>query len=169
MNNAFFEIPIPVNEPVKDYKNGSQEKKELLDTLNNMKENTIDIPMIIDGKEITTNNKIKILAPHDHNLHIGNFFEGDKSHVESAINAALKAKKKWAAMSWQSRASIFLKAAELLKGPYRSKINASTMLGQSKNVFQAEIDAACELIDFFKFNAEYVTQLYQEQPEVYSY
>ena len=156
MNNAFFEVPIPINEPVKDYLNGSQEKEELLNTLNEMKNKIIDIPMIIDGKEITTDNKIKITAPHDHKLHIGNFYEGDKSHVKLAIDAALKAKKKWSAMSWQSRASIFLKAAELLAGPYRSKINASTMLGQSKNVFQAEIDAACEFIDFLNFNASYM-------------
>ena len=165
MNNAFFEVPIPINEPVKDYVNGSQEKEELLNTLNEMKNKIIDIPMIIDGKEITTDNKIKITAPHDHNLHIGNFYEGDKSHVKLAIDAALKAKKEWSAMSWQSRASIFLKAAELLAGPYRSKINASTMLGQSKNVFQAEIDAACEFIDFLNFNASYMEEIYKNQPE----
>ena len=165
MNNAFFEIPIPINEPVKEYRNGSPEKKELLTTLNKMRSETIDIPMIIDGKEITTNKKIKITSPHDHNLHLGNFYEGDKSHVKLAIDAALKAKKKWGAMSWQSRASIFLKAAELLAGPYRSKINASTMLGQSKNVFQAEIDAACEFIDFLKFNASYMEEIYKNQPE----
>ena len=165
MNNAFFEVPIPINEPIKDYVNGSQEKEELLNTLNEMKNKIIDIPMIIDGKEITTDNKIKITAPHDHNLHIGNFYEGDKSHVKLAIDAALKAKKEWSAMSWQSRASIFLKAAELLAGPYRSKINASTMLGQSKNVFQAEIDAACEFIDFLNFNASYMEEIYKNQPE----
>lgn len=165
MNNAFFEVPVPINEPVKDYTNGSQEKKELINTLNEMKNKVIDIPMIIDGKEITTNNKIKITAPHDHSLHIGNFYEGNKSHVKLAIDAATKAKKEWASMPWQSRASIFLKAAELLAGPYRSKINASTMLGQSKNVYQAEIDAACEFIDFLNFNASYMEEIYKNQPE----
>ena len=165
MNNAFFEVPIPINEPVKDYVEGSQEKEELLNTLNEMKNKIIDIPMIIDGKEITTDNKIKITAPHDHNLHIGNFYEGDKSHVKLAIDAALKAKKEWSAMSWQSRASIFLKAAELLAGPYRSKINASTMLAQSKTAHQAEIDSACELIDFLNFNASYMEEIYKNQPE----
>ena len=108
MNNAFFEVPIPINEPVKDYVNGSQEKEELLNTLNEMKNKIIDRPMIIDGKEITTDNKIKITAPHDHNLHIGNFYEGDKSHVKLAIDAALKAKKEWSAMSWQSLSLIHI-------------------------------------------------------------
>ena len=165
MNNAFFEVPMPINEPILNYTPGSKEKKELLDTIKEFKSNPIDIPMYINGKEITTNNKIKITAPHNHKLILGHFNEGDKSHVIKAINSAMSAKKEWAEMSWQNRASIFLKAADLIAGPYRAKINASTMLGQSKNVFQAEVDAACEFIDFLKFNASYMEEIYKNQPE----
>ena len=165
MSNAFFEIPIPINEPVKEFRDGSIEKKELLNTIQEMKKNQVDIPMIINGKEVKTSKKIEIRAPHNHKLKLGTFNEGDESHVKMAIDAALKAKKEWGSMSWQSRASIFLKAAELIAGPYRSKINGSTMLGQSKNVFQAEIDAACEFIDFLNFNASYMEEIYKNQPE----
>ena len=165
MNNAFFEIPVPINEPIKDYKSGSIERKELIETINHMKKNPVDIPMYIGDKKIKTQNKIEISAPHNHKLHLGTFNEGDASHVKMAIESAMKAKNEWASMSWQSRASIFLKAAELIAGPYRSKINASTMLGQSKNIFQAEIDAACEFIDFLNFNASYMEEIYKNQPE----
>ena len=165
MSNAFFEVPVPINEPLKDYIDGSKEKKELLDTISSMKKNIVDIPMIIGGEEIRTRKKINIQCPHNHNLELGTFSEGDSTHVNMAIDAALKAKKEWSSMSWQSRASIFLKAAELIAGPYRSKINASTMLGQSKNVFQAEVDAACEFIDFLNFNASYMEDIYKNQPE----
>ena len=165
MNNAFFEIPVPINEPIKDYKSGSIERKELIETINYMKKNPVDIPMYIGDKKIKTQNKIEISAPHNHKLHLGTFNEGDASHVKMAIESAMKAKNEWASMSWQSRASIFLKAAELIAGPYRSKINASTMLGQSKNIFQAEIDAACEFIDFLNFNASYMEEIYKNQPE----
>tara|TARA_Y100000816_G_scaffold292193_1_gene286322 strand:+ start:1038 stop:2663 length:1626 start_codon:yes stop_codon:yes gene_type:complete len=165
MNNSFFEIPVPINEPIKDYRADSIERKELIKTLNYMKKNPVDIPMYIGNKKIKTQNKIKISAPHNHKLHLGTFSEGDASHVKMAIESAISAKKKWASMSWQSRASIFLKAAELIAGPYRSKINASTMLGQSKNIFQAEIDAACEFIDFLNFNASYMEEIYKNQPE----
>ena len=165
MNNAFFEIPVPINEPIKDYKSGSIERKELIETINYMKKNPVDIPMYIGDKTIKTQNKIEISAPHNHKLHLGTFNEGDASHVKMAIESAMKAKNEWASMSWQSRASIFLKAAELIAGPYRSKINASTMLGQSKNIFQAEIDAACEFIDFLNFNASYMEEIYKNQPE----
>ena len=165
MNNAFFEIPVPINEPIKDYKSGSIERKELIKTINYMKKNPVDIPMYIGDKKIKTQNKIEISAPHNHKLHLGTFNEGDASHVKMAIESAMKAKNEWASMSWQSRASIFLKAAELIAGPYRSKINASTMLGQSKNIFQAEIDAACEFIDFLNFNASYMEEIYKNQPE----
>lgn len=165
MNNSFFEIPVPINEPIKDYRADSIERKELIKTLNYMKKNPVDIPMYIGNKKIKTQNKIKISAPHNHKLHLGTFSEGDASHVKMAIESAMSAKKKWASMSWQSRASIFLKAAELIAGPYRSKINASTMLGQSKNIFQAEIDAACEFIDFLNFNASYMEEIYKNQPE----
>ena len=165
MSNAFFEVPIPINEPLKDYIDGSKEKKELLDTISSMKKNIVDIPMIIGGEEIRTRKKINIQCPHNHNLELGTFSEGDSTHVNMAIDSALKAKKEWSSMSWQSRASIFLKAAELIAGPYRSKINASTMLGQSKNIFQAEVDAACEFIDFLNFNASYMEDIYKNQPE----
>ena len=165
MNNAFFEIPVPINEPIKDYKSGSVERKELIETINYMKKNPVDIPMYIGNKKVITENKIKISAPHNHNLYLGTFNEGDASHVKMAIESAIHAKKEWASMPWQSRASIFLKAAELIAGPYRSKINASTMLGQSKNIFQAEIDAACEFIDFLNFNASYMEEIYKNQPE----
>ena len=165
MSNAFFEVPIPINEPVKDYIDGSHEKKELIETISSMKKNKVDIPMIIGGKDIRTSKKINIKSPHNHELELGTFSEGDSSHVNMAIDAALNAKKEWSAMSWQSRASIFLKAAELIAGPYRSKINATTMLGQSKNIFQAEVDAACEFIDFLNFNASYMEEIYKNQPE----
>ena len=165
MSNAFFEVPVPINEPIKDYIDGSQEKKELLDTISSMKKNIVDIPMIIGGEEIRTRNKINIQCPHNHQLKLGTFSEGDSTHVNMAIDAASKAKQEWSSMPWQSRASIFLKAAELIAGPYRSKINASTMLGQSKNVFQAEVDAACEFIDFLNFNASYMEDIYKNQPE----
>lgn len=165
MNNAFFEVPMPINEPLLDYTPGSKEKKELLSTINEFKNKSIDIPMYIGGEKITTNNKIKITAPHNHKLVLGHFNEGDKSHVIKAIDSAMNAKKEWAEMSWQNRASIFLKAADLIAGPYRAKINASTMLGQSKNVYQAEVDAACEFIDFLKFNASYMEDIFKNQPE----
>ena len=165
MNNAFFEVPMPINEPILNYTPGSKEKKELLDTIKEFKSKPKDIPMYINGEEIKTNNKIKITAPHNHKLILGHFNEGDESHVVKAIDSAMNAKKEWAEMSWQNRASIFLKAADLIAGPYRAKINASTMLGQSKNIFQAEVDAACEFIDFLKFNASYMEDIYKNQPE----
>jgi len=165
MSNAFYNVPVPVNEPVKSYAPGSPERAELKKVLAEYKKKQVDIPMYIGGEEVRTGNKIEINPPHDHKHVLGYFHEGDASHVEQAIKAALNARKKWAEMSWEHRASIFLKAADLLAGPYRAKINATTMLGQSKNAFQAEIDAACEFIDFLKFNVKYMTDIYKEQPE----
>ena len=165
MSNAFFNVPIAINEPVKNYSKGSAELSEVLDEYNNMYSKHIDIPMYIGEKKVYTNNKRKLSPPHDHNHVVGTSNYGDKQHVQDAIEAALKAKKSWQKLSWQSRAAIFLKAADLLAGPYRAKLNAATMIAQSKNVMQAEIDAACELIDFFRFNVQYMTQLYKEQPE----
>ena len=165
MSNAFFNVPIAINEPVKNYSKGSTELNEVLDEYNNMYSKKIDIPMYIGEKKIYTNNKRNLSPPHDHNHVVGTSNYGDKKHVLDAIEAALKAKKSWQKLSWQSRAAIFLKAADLLAGPYRAKLNAATMIAQSKNVMQAEIDAACELIDFFRFNVQYMTQLYKEQPE----
>ena len=165
MSKGVFNVPIATNEPVMSYEPGSHEREELLNTYKAMYSSRIDVPLYIGGKEITTSTKKDITPPHDHKHVLGQYSIGTAEHVNQAIDAALTAREKWAAMPWHQRVSIFLKAAELLAGPFRAKINASTMLAQSKNVFQAEIDAACELIDFFKFNAEYVTQLYGEQPE----
>lgn len=165
MPKGIYNIPHPKNEPVKSYAPGSPEKAELKKTLKEFRSQEMDIPMYIGGEEVKTGNKIALNPPHDHKHVLGHFHEGDKSHVEQAINAAMGAKEAWANMAWEQRASIFLKAADLLAGPYRAKINASTMLGQSKNAFQAEIDAACEFIDFLRFNAYYMSQIYGEQPE----
>lgn len=165
MANAFFKVPTPVNEPVKSYAPGSKERAELKAQLAVYKATQTDVPMIINGKEVHTNNKISMHPPHEHKHVLGHYSKGDASHVQMAIDAALAAKDAWENTSWEHRAAIFLKAAELLAGPYRAKINAATMLAQSKNAYQAEIDAACELIDFFRCNVQYMTQLYTEQPD----
>ena len=164
MSNGVYNVPTPSNEAVKSYKKGSPEREELMKMYDLMNTSKINIPLYIGGEEIETNNKKDINPPHDHKHILGQFSLGDKKHIESAIENGLAAKEKWSNLHWQQRVAIFLKAAELLAGPYRAKINAATMLAQSKNVFQAEIDAACELIDFLKFNAAYVTQIYSEQP-----
>ena len=165
MSKGVFNVPIATNEPVLSYAPGTPEREEVLATYNSMYNSKIDVPMYIGSEKIMTDNTSNINPPHDHQHVIGQFSYGEESHVKKAIDAALESREAWANMPWEQRVSIFLKAAELLAGPFRARINAATMLAQSKNVFQAEIDAACELIDFFKFNAEYVTQLYQEQPE----
>ncbi|MBD99012.1 MAG: 1-pyrroline-5-carboxylate dehydrogenase [Verrucomicrobia bacterium] len=165
MSNAIFNPPMAVNEPVKSYAPGSAEREELQKTVAEMRANEVDIPMFIGGKEVRTSNTQSMHPPYDHKHLLGQFHKGDASHVTLAIEAALAAKKDWAELPWGQRASIFLKAAELIAGPYRQKINAATMLAQSKNAFQAEIDSSCELIDFFRFNVEYMCQLYSEQPE----
>lgn len=166
MSNAFFNVPVAKNEPVKSYAPDSAERVSLLAKYNEMYHQLpIDVPMYIGAEEVRTATKKTITSPHDHQKVLGYFNVGDAKHVEKAIQAALEAKKSWANLPWQDRAAIFLKAADLLAGPFRDKMNASTMLAQSKNVFQAEIDAACELIDFFRFNVQYMTQLYKEQPE----
>lgn len=166
MSNAFYQVPKAINEPVKPYGKDSLERKNLLATYEAMyRQSPIDIPMYIGSEEVRTNDKRRISPPHEHAKTLGHFNYGDKTHVQQAIQAALEAKDKWAKLPWEQRAAIFLKAADLLAGPFRDKMNASTMLAQSKNVFQAEIDAACELIDFFRFNVQYMTQIYKEQPE----
>ncbi|MFT5385829.1 MAG: 1-pyrroline-5-carboxylate dehydrogenase [Saprospiraceae bacterium] len=165
MSNAFYEVPIASNEPVLSYEPGSAERAEVQKTYATMNAQKIDIPMIIGGKKVTTDNKIEITPPHDHSHVIGHFSKGDSSHVHQAIEAALKAKPAWENMPWQERAAIFLRAADLLAGPYRAKMNAATMLGQSKNVYQAEIDAVAEFCDFLRYNAQFMTQIYAEQPE----
>jgi 1-pyrroline-5-carboxylate dehydrogenase len=166
MSNAFFQVPVATNEPVRAYAPGSKERESLLQKYKELyNQSPIDIPMYIGGEEIRTNDKRQMSPPHDHGKLLGYFNYGDSSHVQKAIEAALKAKKDWSNLPWQERAAIFLKAADLLAGPFRDKMNATTMLAQSKNVFQTEIDAACELIDFFRFNVQYMTQIYKEQPE----
>ncbi len=165
MSKGVFNVPIATNEPVLSYAPGTAEREEVLATYNSMYNSKIDVPMYIGSEKIMTDNTSNINPPHDHQHVIGQFSYAEESHVKKAIDTALESREAWANMPWEQRVSIFLKAAELLAGPFRARINAATMLAQSKNVFQAEIDAACELIDFFKFNAEYVTQLYQEQPE----
>jgi len=165
MSKGVFNVPIATNEPVKSYIKGSNERNELLNTYKEMYNSNIEIPLYIGDKEVLTKNKKNISPPHEHQHIIGSYNIAEKEHIEEAINCALRAKEKWSDLPWNHRVAIFLKAAELLAGPYRAKLNAATMIAQSKNVYQAEIDAACELIDFFKFNAEYVTKLYSEQPE----
>ncbi len=165
MPKGIFNVPVAKNEPVLSYAPGSPERKELQAKLAELRAQEIDQPMIIGGKEVYTDRKVRMSPPHDIKHTLGYFNQGDASHVEMAIDAALVAREKWANMSWQHRASIFLKAADLLAGPYRAKINAATMLGQSKNAFQAEIDAACELADFFRFGVQVMTDIYKIQPE----
>lgn len=165
MSKGVFNVPIAKNEAIKSYKKGSSDREELLTTYKKMYNSSIEIPLYIGGKEIFTDNKKDISPPHDHKHKIGKFNLAEKSQIKMAIESALAAKENWSNLPWNHRVAIFLKAAELLAGPYRAKINAATMIAQSKNVYQAEIDAACELIDFFKFNAQYVTKLYSEQPE----
>ena len=165
MSNAFYTPPKYATEPVKSYEKGSPERKELLDTYKEMYNSTIDVPMYIGSELVETSNKVKMAPPHDRHHVLGEFNMGTKDHVVKAIDAALAARSEWANLSWEHRASIFLRAADLLAGPYRAKMNAATMLAQSKNVMQAEIDAACELIDFFRFNVSYMAQIYKEQPD----
>lgn len=164
MSTAIYKTPQAYNEPILDYKPGSKERLELEATLKEFRSKEMDIPMFIGGKEIRTNEKISIHPPHDIKHTLGHYYMGDASHVNLAIDAALAARPKWQSLRWDQRAAIFLKAADLISGPYRSKINAATMLGQSKNVYQAEIDAACEFADFLRFNVQFMTEIYQIQP-----
>ena len=164
MSHGNYYVPHPVNEPVLSYTTGTPEKKNLQAMYKKMYNTQIHAPMYIGGEEIRTDHKIKMTCPHDHQHVLGYFSEGDASHVKKAVDAALKAKKQWENLSWEHRASIFLKVADLVAGPYRDKINAATMLGQSKNVYQAEIDAACEFVDFLRFNVFFMQQIYKQQP-----
>lgn len=164
MIKGFFKIPDIKNEPVKQYGPGSAERAELQAKYDELWNSIRDIPMYIGGQEVRTGKTERVLPPHDHQHNVGHYHMGDASHVHAAIDAALKARSKWAAMSWEQRASIFLKAADLLAGPYRAEVNAATMIAQSKTAFQTEIDAACELIDFLRFNVKYMAEIYAEQP-----
>lgn len=165
MANAFYEVPIAVNEPVLSYAPGSPEKEALTQAYAQLKGEQVDQPMYIGGQKVYTDDKRPMSPPHDHKHILGHYSYGTKAHVEQAIDAALAAKEAWANMPWQDRASIFLRAADLLAGPFRAKMNAATMLAQSKNAFQAEIDAVCELCDFFRFNVQYMAEMYTTQPE----
>lgn len=168
MLKGFFNVPTPVNEAILPYAPGSTERAQLKKALADARATTVDVPMFIGGKEVRTDKKVAMRPPHDHQHILGHFSQGDKSHVEAAIKAALTAKANWERLAWEQRAAIFLKAADLIAGPYRAKLNAATMLAQSKNAFQAEIDAACELIDFLRFNVKYMAEIYQQQPPVSS-
>lgn len=164
MHIGTFHYPLPANEPVLNYAPGSKERDALKKAIKELKKNKIDVPMYIGGEEVRTGNVTTMHPPHERKFTLGQFHNGDATHVKKAINTALKAKEKWANMSWENRANIFLKAADLLAGKYRAEIVATTMLGQSKNAFQGEIDAACELIDFLRFNVHYLSEIYNQQP-----
>jgi 1-pyrroline-5-carboxylate dehydrogenase len=164
MSNAYFKVPVPINEPVLTYAPGTPERESIKKKLQELQSNEIEIPLIIGGKEIKTGRTAEIRVPHNHSKKLGIYHKAGAKEVAMAIEAALEARKTWAEMPWEHRAAIFLKAAELLSGTWRSTINAATMLGQSKTVYQAEIDSACELIDFWRFNSYYLTQLMAEQP-----
>ena len=164
MPKGFFHVPKAVNEPVKSYAPNSPEKAAVLAAYQKMWNETIDVPNYIGEEEIRTGNTKNMTAPHDHQHVVGKYHLAEKAHIEKAIATALKAREKWAAMAWEQRAAIFLKAAELIAGPYRAKINAATMIAQSKTIFQAEIDASCELIDFLRYNVQFMTQIYNDQP-----
>ncbi|CAD0004731.1 L-glutamate gamma-semialdehyde dehydrogenase [Flavobacterium chungangense] len=164
MPNGIYNIPKAINEPVKSYAPGSSDREEVLAAFKKMYNETVDIPLYIGGEEIRTESTKPINPPFDHKHVVGRYYKANKEHIETAITTALSAKKKWSDLSWEHRASIFLRAAELIAGPYRAKINAATMIAQAKTVHQAEIDAACEFIDFLRFNAQFMTQIYAEQP-----
>lgn len=164
MPKGVYQIPVPKNEPVKEYRPGSSEKLAFKEELKRRKSSQIEIPMYIGADKVSTEDRVRMSPPYDHGHTLGYFHRGDAGHVEQAIRAAQGAKHAWTNLAWEQRASIFLKAADLLAGPYRASINAATMLAQSKNIFQAEIDSACELIDFLRFNAYFMQQIYAEQP-----
>ena len=165
MSNAIYKTPVPHNEPVRNYEPGSLDRELLKAALAELKSKVHDLPMIIDGQPVKSKDKVELRPPHEHGHLLATYHKGNAKNVKDAIKAALAAKEAWSAMPWEQRASIFLKAAELIAGPYRMKLNAATMLGQSKNAYQAEIDSACELIDFLRFNVQYMTEIYKVQPE----
>ncbi len=166
MLKGFFNVPDPVNEPVYSYAVGSKERQLLQQALQAALAQQLDVPMYIGGEEVRTKKTVAMRPPHQHKHVLGKYHQGGKSHVKAAIEAALAAKKDWENLPWEHRAAIFLKAADLIAGPYRYKLNAATMLGQSKNAFQAEIDAACEIVDFLRFNVKYMAEIYGQQPPV---
>ena len=165
MGKGFFEVPIAVNEPIKGYAPGSTERTKVLDAYKKMYNCTIDVAMYINGEDVKTGNIDTMSPPHDHQHIVGTYHKAEKKNITTAISGALEARNTWANLPWEQRAAIFLRAAELIAGPYRAKINAATMVAQSKTIHQAEIDAACELIDFLRFNVQFMTEIYAEQPE----
>jgi len=164
MGKGFFHVPKAVNEPVKTYAPGTPEREEVLLTYKELYNTKFDVPLYIGSEEIRTGKTATINPPHDHKHECGVYHLAEKKHIEKAIDTALEARKKWAKLEWEQRAAVFLKAADLISGPYRQKMNAATMIGQSKTIFQAEIDSAAEICDFLRFNVEYMTELYNEQP-----
>lgn len=164
MSHGFFDVPKPVNEPVLSYAPGTRERAEVKAMLSHLRNQVVDIPMFIGGEEVRTSDRREIRAPHEINHLLGHYYQGERSHVIQAIDAALAVRKRWQDLPWHHRAGIFLKAADLVSGKYRAKINAATMLGQSKNIYQAEIDAACEFADFLRYNVYFMTEIYKEQP-----
>ncbi len=165
MPKGVYQIPFPNNEPVFDYAPGSAEREQLQNVFQKlMSQEPIDVPMYIGSDEVRTDNKKKMSPPFDHGHHLGHFNYGDASHVKAAIDAAMQARKAWSALAWEQRAAVFLKAADLIAGPYRYEMNAATMIAQSKNAYQSEIDSVCELIDFLRFNAYYMQEIYEQQP-----
>ncbi|MBU1368102.1 MAG: L-glutamate gamma-semialdehyde dehydrogenase [Bacteroidetes bacterium] len=164
MYSGFYKVPKPYNETVKSYAPGSPERAEVKSMLSQMRSEEIEVPMVIGGERVTTEKKLRLAPPHDIAHTLGYYYQGDGEHVNRAIEAALKVRQQWQALEWEDRATIFLKAADLISGPYRAKINAATMLGQSKTVHQAEIDAACEFADFLRYNVHFMSQIYDQQP-----
>ena len=165
MGKGFYEVPVAVNEPVLDYAPGSPERAAALAAYKELYNANIDVPMYINGEEVRTGDTATMSPPHEHQHILGTYHRATQANVQSAIDGALEARKAWSQMPWEQRAAIFLRAAELIAGPYRAKINAATMLAQSKTIYQAEIDAACEFIDFLRFNVQFMTEIYAEQPE----
>jgi 1-pyrroline-5-carboxylate dehydrogenase len=165
MGKGFFQVPTAINEPIKSYAPGTPERDAVLKQYKEYYNNTVEVPLYIGADEIRTNQKQPMSPPHDHKHVVGHYFTAEEKHIKDAIDNCLASREAWANLTWEQRAAIFLKAAELIAGPYRAKINAATMMAQSKNIHQAEIDAACELIDFLRFNVEYMSQIYEEQPD----
>ncbi|WP_053976031.1 L-glutamate gamma-semialdehyde dehydrogenase [Mangrovimonas xylaniphaga] len=165
MGKGFFNVPVAINEPVKSYAPGSPEREAVLKAYKEMFNSKVDVPLYINGQDVETGNTRTMSPPHDHQHVVGTYHVAEQSHVEEAIATALEARKTWSQLPWEQRAGIFLKAAELIAGPYRAKINAATMIAQSKTIHQAEIDSACELIDFLRFNVQFMADIYHEQPE----
>jgi 1-pyrroline-5-carboxylate dehydrogenase len=164
MSNSYFYVPQPTNEPVLSYAPGTAERRQLQAELKRMAANPVEVPLVIGGCDVKTGDTAVMRAPHNHSLKLGSYHKAGSEEVGQAIEAALSARPAWANLTWEHRISIFLRAAELLAGPWRATINAATMLGQSKTAYQAEIDAACELIDFLRFNAYYMSQIMADQP-----